>query len=255
MIHFVTIALDALPYLSFHIQMMNRLRVPWRWHIIEGTALPLKDTSWVTGIPPRLSEDGTTEYLQNLSSHPNVTIVQKPSWPGKTAMVNHALSFCHTPGLLWQLDADEIWQAQDIETIYNAFQSNPRKNCARFHARYFLGQNIIITSDNTYGNHFGEWVRCWRYFPGMKFKKHEPPVIMPMAENAFSVEQTLAMGVEFDHYAYATIDQVALKEKYYGYTGAVDQWLKLQQNTVWPCRAGKFLKWITDETICDRLYR
>lgn len=255
MIYFFTLVLDGMPYITNHLPVFNRLSVPWKWIIIEGVSAPVKDTSWCKRIPPRLSEDGTHEYLLSIRSHPNVEVVSRPSWEGKTEMCNTALSMATRPGLLWQIDSDEVYNTHSIEKMHDAFMCEPSKNCARIYARYFLGQNIVITSNNTYGNRNGEWLRVWRYFPGMQFSSHEPPRLHPMTENGFTVGDTSLLGVSMDHYAYATEKQVAFKEKFYGYEGAVEQWRKIQANTSWPCRVGDFLKWVKDDAKCDRFYK
>lgn len=256
MIHFFTIVLDGMPYITNHLPMMNRLKVPWKWHIVEGVAKNVKDTSWCQSILPRLSSDGTTQYLDSISSHPNVKIYQRQLWEGgKVEMVNTALSGMKTPGLLWQLDSDELWQPWQIEQTNSLFQMFPQKNCARFACRYFLGQNIIITSRGTYGNKPNEWLRVWRFEPGMRFDRHEPPVILGMKEETFTQQETEAMGLVFDHPAYATEKQVAFKESYYGYKGAVEQWKKLQANTKWPVLVSNYLTWVKDGATADLLIK
>lgn len=256
MIHFLTIVLDGMPYIPVHLPTLNRLKIPWRWHIVEGVAKNVKDTAWCQSILPRLSSDGTTQYLDSIASHPNVKIYRRPLWDGgKVEMVNTPLVNMKEVGLLWQLDADELWQPWQIEQVNSLFQMFPTKNCARFACRYFLGQNIVITSRGMYGNKPNEWLRVWRYEPGMKFEKHEPPTISGLTEDGFTQAETEAMGLVFDHAAYATEKQVKLKEEYYGYKGAVDQWKKLQANTKWPVRVGDYLQWVKDGATADLLIK
>lgn len=259
----MTIVKDGFPFITNHINVFNRLTVPWQWICVEGTSRAVRDTSWCQEMPARLSIDGTTEYLAALAKdHPRVFHIKQASWEGKTAMCNAALNHVK-PGLLWQVDADEIWTSNQIETVYEAFSRNPQHTWAHFYCRYFLGPNIVITSRDTYGNRAGEWARVWRIpedVSGLYWVKHEPPVLYsPVMDywhgNVVTREQTEAMGLVFSHYAYTTEQQVAWKETFYGYSGALAQWRRLQAHKHFPVRASDFLAWIKDDTMCDRLYK
>ncbi len=255
MIHFFTICLDGMPFITNHLPVFNRLTVPWAWTVVEGVARNVACTRWCKTIYPRLSQDGTTEYLNSIKGHPRVKIHRREEWAGKIEMVNLALAGMTTPGILMQLDADELWLPHQLEQIAWMFRQNPTKNCARFFCRYFVGGNLAITSRGTYGNKPGEWLRAWRFSPGMSFLSHEPPVLSDLKENAFTQEETERMGLVFDHYAYATEAQVAFKESYYGYRDAVVQWKTLQTHQKFPVKLKNFLPWVRDNAEADLLIK
>lgn len=262
----ITIALDAMPWIALHLPVFNRLKVDWHWHVVEGVALPVKDTKWVRATEPRLSMDGTHEYLQEIrtgresgrqgerETRRKITHWHAAAWPGKAAMFNHVLGTLREPCVLMQIDADELWQAHQIELIVDmlGFTGASRMD---FRCRYFVGPDIVVTSREGYGNHVAyEWRRAWRFTPGMRFDTHEPPKIRGDERLVIGHEQTEDAGLVFDHYAYALKRQVEFKERYYGYAGAVAQWERLQGNTVWPVKSLKsFLPWVNDDVACDRL--
>lgn len=171
-------------------------------------------------------------------------------------MFNRALQDMKEPGLLWEIDADELWTSIQIEMICSMFQANHFSNCADFYCRYFVGHHIAVDRVlGTWTNSFDTmWRRAWRFEPGMVFKSHEPPIIDGQVRNPFTHDQTEANGCVFDHYAYVTEEQVRFKECYYGYRGALEGWRRLQQNTQWPARLKNFLPWIKDETSARPLY-
>lgn len=257
MFHFFTLVLDGMPFIAGHIREFNKLDVPWDWSVVQGVAEPVADTSWCKPMPARLSEDGSDEYLIELATnHPRVKLYSSPSWRGKTVMCNTAVRSMTKPGVLMQIDSDEIWRADQLMLIKNLFDKSPTKNSAFFWCDYWIGPNIKIlrTGDNNYGNRRGEWLRAWRFKPGQQFDCHEPPVLDNRAysnNNAFSRDETAALGLVFQHYPYVLEKQVALKQKYYGYVGAVDQWKALQQNNKWPVRVRDWLRWVKDESIAD----
>lgn len=220
---------------------------------MEGVADPVKCTRWCAHQSPRLSNDGTTEYLEAVRSFDNrVTHLKSHSWPGKISMVNAPLVAASKTNstdefLLWQMDADEHFTAEQIVDCWLMFQNDPskhKKNAAFFWCRYFVGSDKIITTRNCFGNNPSfEWLRVWRIKPGMLFRTHEPPVIEGLKLNPFTHSETEARGLVFDHYAYATRAQVAFKETYYAgannpnarhYKGLVERWEKFQNQQVWP---------------------
>lgn len=250
-LHLLTIVLDGLPWLTHHIAQFNRLQCDWTWHVIEGAAMPNHDTSWCKFQAPRLSKDGTTQYLDGLASHPRVRLYRRPAWDGKREMVNEPLLGINERCVLVEADADEIWTAEHIEAIVAQFAANPDLGVMRFRCNYFVGPNIVSTKDGTYGNRGDEWTRAWRYEPGMRFLSHEPPNLAGNRGAVMDRHETAALGLYFNHYAYVTEAQIAFKQAYYGYRNAVDQWRRLQANSSWPVRLIDYLPWVDAEAVGD----
>jgi hypothetical protein len=57
----------------------------------------------------------------------------------------------------------------------------------------------------------------------------------------------------FQHFAYVLPKQLAFKESYYGYRGALLHWKKLQQHRSFPAKLKDFLPWVNDETVVGRV--
>lgn len=237
--------------------MFEKLKCVWTWHVIDGAAAPEHCTQWCARIEPGLSTDGTAEYMDQLQTslgYDHIRLYRKSLWAGKIQMFNTAMARINEPSIVLEVDSDEIWTAGQIEKLVQLFEEWPDRNCAYFRCRYFVGPDIVITSRNTYGGHDAyEWHRAWKLNPGDRFERHEPPVISNFIPRPFTQDETEDEGLVFDHFAYATEKQVAFKEQYYKYPGAVEQWKKLQANTKWPARLGDFLFWVKDDTICQRL--
>lgn len=264
-LHFFTIVKDGQPFISLHYPVLRQLSHDWTWTVVEGTAAPEADTSWVAPSTPGLSADGTTEYLESLCAFDRrVRHLKGAWWHGKAAMCNAACELIQEPGLLWQIDADELWTADQIGLMAQMFISDKKKNAARFFCRYFVGPDIAITSRNGYGNHPQyEWNRVWRVQPGIRFKTHEPPCLENFEERPFHHKETEKAGLVFDHLAYATEKQVAFKAEYYGspnnkkgelYKGALAGWTRLQENNKWPVTdLSEFMPWVGKNVIANRI--
>ena len=269
-VHFFTIVLNGRPFIGHHVHQFAKLPFRWHWHIVEGVADLRHDTAWSlpaggrvpeTGHRNGLSTDGTTEYLDDLARRFNgqVTVYRKTGafWDGKLEMVNAPLPYIREKCLLWQVDADELWTAEQIARARDLFLAHPDRTAAYYVCRFFVGRDLVVTSRNTYGNRTGsEWLRTWRWEPGDRWISHEPPKLVrltaagaeqDLAANAFQLDETEAEGLVFQHYAYATEAQLQFKQSYYGYENAVAQWQLLQAVRRFPVRLADYFPWVEDE--------
>ncbi len=275
-IHFFTIVLNGQPFIRYHIEQFKQLPITWHWHIIEGVADLKHDTAWCLQRGGQItdeihrkgrSNDGTSEYLDELARlYPeNITVYCKPEgvfWEGKREMVNAPLANIQEECLLWQVDVDELWTLEQICTARKMFVNNPDKTAAFYWCWYFVGENMVISTRNCYAqNPKQDWLRTWKYKPGMSWAANEPPILVKpqpdsqgrnvAAVNPFRHEETEKEGLVFQHFAYVTPDQLKFKEKYYGYQDAVSQWMALQNQTQFPVLLREYFSWVQDETRAD----
>jgi predicted O-linked N-acetylglucosamine transferase (SPINDLY family)/glycosyltransferase involved in cell wall biosynthesis/predicted SAM-dependent methyltransferase len=272
-IHFFTIVLNGEPFIRYHIDVLKNLPFRWHWHIVEGVADLKHDTAWSVTLGGSisddihregLSQDGTREYLDELARlYPeNITIYRKPEgafWEGKREMINAPLAPIREECLLWQIDVDELWTFEQICQTRQMFIEHPEKTAAFYWCWYFVGENLVISTRNCYANNPQyEWLRTWRFKPGMVWATHEPPRLAePLpngkwrdvaAVNPFSHQETEKEGLIFQHFAYVTENQLRFKEQYYGYKNATSQWLNLQQQTQFPVLLRQYFNWVKDDT-------
>lgn len=271
-IHFFTIVLNGEPFIRYHEAIFASLPMRWHWHIVEGVASLSHDTAWSLGSGGRVldsvhdqgrSNDGTSAYLDELAARfpDRVTIHRKPLgafWDGKREMVNAPLPHIQEPGLLWQVDADELWTARQIRTVHAMFQASPARSAAFYWCDYFVGPERVITTRHNYAqNPKQEWLRTWRFEPGMRWAAHEPPTLVnaegkDVAQiDPFTHDELEEAGVVFQHFAYATEEQAAFKESYYGYRDARAHWHRLQEEVTGPTLLRDYLPWVTDQTLVD----
>lgn len=276
-VHFFTIVLNGKPFIDYHIEVFKNLPFQWHWHIIEGVADLKHDTAWTLQFGGQITEeihcdglsnDGTTEYLEELiKQYPNnITIYRQPNgrfWDGKKEMVNAPLTNINEECLLWQIDVDELWTLEQLYTARHLFIENPHKTAAFYWCWYFVGKDLVVSSRNCYSqNPQQEWLRTWRYKPGYFWIAHSPPVLAkPTSEgkwenvatiNPFSHQETEEQGLLFQHFAYVTPQQLQFKEKYYGYKNAYLQWQALQKQTKFPLRLRQYFPWVKDLTTINK---
>jgi hypothetical protein len=254
-----TIVLDGSPWIGAQFAELCRLRdVDWHWSIVEGAAMPQKDTAWMGNQTGKVSHDGTHQFLQALASHPRITVNSKSEWGGKTEMINAALTAFKKDGVLLQMDSDELWTEEQMRRLVELFAANPEANTAQFEMDYMLGPNVISTSTDGYGNRKDEWVRAWRYSVGLWMERHEPPVFNGNRGKICERDEATAMLGPVLHMAWVTPQQVAQKQRIYkgGYENACEDWERLQNNTEWPVKDLKqFLPWVGSGASADLLFK
>src|SRR5262249_317552 len=127
---------------------------------------------------------GTSEYLDDLAKRlpGRVTIYRKPLgefWDGKLEMVNAPLTNIKEHCLLWEMDCDQLWTAQQVVAVHEAFKNNPERSSAWYWCWYFVGADKVLSTRNNYAqNPRQEWLRTWRFAPGDRWMAHEPPKLM-----------------------------------------------------------------------------
>lgn len=254
-ITFFTIVKNGMPWMPMIYPALRALSCDWEWIIVEGTAAPTHCTRWCKPIPAGLSDDGTADYIDHLQhTDERIHVMRNIWWDGKVSMCNMALSRIRRKCLLWQIDADELWRSEQIESVRQKFNDDDSLGSAEFLCRYFVGPDLVTVGEDCYGNHTAyEWRRAWRFTPGLTFKTHEPPVMLGVPSGRLDHEQTKNMGCVFDHMAYASRVQAEFKQTYYGYPNAVESWDRLQHNLQWPTRLSEFLFWVKDDTMVTKL--
>jgi ADP-heptose:LPS heptosyltransferase len=273
-IHFFTIVLNGEPFIRHHIEVFRRLNVPWTWHVVEGLAAHRQNPACGEQREGRLpaeflstghSNDGTSDYLDSLArAWPDqVRLYRKPpgrSWGGKVEMVNAPIPNLTREGLLWQIDADELWTVNQIEQTHAAFVRDPKKSAAWFNCHFFVGPEICTSTPNVFGNfNHMESVRVWRFQPGDYWQTHEPPTLVRPASpggavdlgrlNPLMHEETSRLGLRFQHFAYAIEAQIRFEEDYYGYGGALASWNRLQTEAAKAPRLRSFFSWVWEAEI------
>lgn len=229
----LTIVLDGMPFIARQLPIFQQLQCDWTWRIAEGAAKNTHCTSWCQKQKPRLSRDGTSEYIDSIEDE-RVTVYRKQLWDGKVEMFNTMLAGIDEPSVLLVVDSDEIWQSSQIETIVRLFTERPQLSSIMFACKFFVGPNLILRGEHCYGDHDYEWARAWRFLPGCRFASHEPPVLRFSDESTWrdlmGKEESRKFIGEFQHFAYATEAQCAFKQDFYSYPGLVRQWRALQRH-------------------------
>ena len=153
-IRFFTIVLNGMPFLRHHLPVFQQLSVPWEWHIAEGLADLRHDTAWSLRKrwsirkPFRLQSSGWLPAAdarrrpqhrrhQRISRrNRGCSIHGSKSGASRSARSGTANGkWCKRPAadlktetLLWQIDSDELWTADQIHAAHEMFAPVAREN-------------------------------------------------------------------------------------------------------------------------------
>jgi hypothetical protein len=170
MLTIFTIVLNGMPFIERHLAEFKKLKIPWQWRIVEGVSEPLGCTRWCKQVPDKwhknfVSIDGTHEYLQGIQGDNVVVHSQANPFPGKLTMINEALRGVDS-GVVMEIDADEMWKADQIEKIYECLKGCEEGRAMQFHCNYYVGQNKKVVTREGFASHWYEWLRAWKWGRG-----------------------------------------------------------------------------------------
>ena len=249
-IHIITVVHNGMPFIAQQIEVFKMLPFRWRWSISEGITPIPKDFNKPGNIASYmhnngLSVDGTHEYLKLLSEVSNVFVTYDPDIY-LTDRCNAMLKRFNEPCIAWQIDCDEFWMINQIYEVVKLFEEYPEKTAARFYSKVYVGPDkfLRIETDKA-GNMPWDWWRVFRWQPGCEYVKHDPPTVVlngkHLSESAFSRDDTRALGLVFNHYAFTFRSRMEWKAERYGWPGALDGWDRLQVCQEFPQPIEKFI--------------
>lgn len=178
--------------------------------ISEGCVSYWKDKGFTT------SKDKTNEILKNFPDPQHKIKIVHGTYLEKTEQANAYMQHvAPDTDYIWNIDADEVFKANDIESIINILATE-RPTSMGFKAYSFYGgfENYLTGFD-----HDHEFIRIQKYpYWGAQWVNHRPPTLeLPAGESKkhISSEQLAAQGIYMYHYSYTFPRQVFEKVQYY----------------------------------------
>jgi hypothetical protein len=216
----ITIIYNGLHHLQ-HGNFVERMMSMFdRWIIVEGHARPGGSTYWCNNLKYQSAEstDGTREYLRTLGVD---YIEGKGFWESKDAQFQAGvdrLKEITSECTLWQVDADEWWTLEQLETNERALVGNV--GSVGFHHVVGRCEDGLLLAKGRWGGGFVN--RVWRW-KGQDLECHEPATFKGQGEVQMLPEKFL-------HFSYYFEKDVSFKQKYYkGHEEVYKGWKKLQE--------------------------
>jgi len=213
----ITLVLNGMAFLDYQLQEILKLWLSNRengtsrclnggavqWHIVEGLAMGRanhRKPYSTESIPNKfhvkgLSSDGTTSWLDTVQQqYPELVYVHRRcdksgcAWRDKIQMLNYLMGAIQEETILVEIDVDELWTAEQLLGIRNLLLTEDgSRDCAYFDCHFMVGQRLLTLTPGGYGHSYNyEWLRAWRYRPGMFWLSHAPPVLMAVKEDSWT---------------------------------------------------------------------
>lgn len=170
----------------------------------------------------KTSTDGTNEVIDNFPDPEHKIQIIHSQYPEKGDQCNAYMKFLRDDNnYIWNVDCDEIFKPQDIETVIELLEQHKYTNVGFQSLSFFGGFDHYLTGFEENA----EFLRICKVFPGARWKSHRPPRIdydgQAMQNKHLNFISLANMGVRMYHYSYVFPRQV--KEKVQYYKAAVSQ--------------------------------
>jgi hypothetical protein len=168
------------------------------------------------------STDKTNQILKDFPDPENKIKVVHGQFAEKHEQANaYMVNFdhnCTEPHYVWNLDADEIFKPQDIETVISLIKAEQYTSVGFKSISFYGGFERYLTGFEE----GAEFIRIQKAYPGCKWESHRPPRIKQQgSEKHLDFNALARMGIRMYHYSYVFPRQV--KEKVQYYKSAVSQ--------------------------------
>ena len=229
---FGMIVLNGEPYTRYNLHALY----PFAHQIIivEGACPSAKNVA----TPDGHSRDGTLAVLRQFKQEEDpenkVCIITAEDegyptgfWPEKDEM-SQAYALRATGNYLWQIDVDEFYREQDMQTILDILGEDPTIKAATFQVLTFWG-GLKYRTDSDYlqgGAHYFHRLFAWG--PGYKYLTHRPPTVIDEQGRdlrqirELTGKQLAHCGIYMYHYELLLPKQVLEKCEYYTGAGWTD---------------------------------
>ena len=180
--------------------------------IAEGPVQFWQDEGYTT------STDGTNEVLDNFPDPENKIKIVHSQYSEKDEQCNAYMQFLEGDNdYIWNLDCDEVFQPQDVETIIDLLEREQYTSVGFKSLTFYGGFDRHLTGFEERA----QFIRIRKIYPGSYWSTHRPPTVAHLINDTWP-EKHLdfnyladSLGIRMYHYSYVFPDQVHNKLKYY----------------------------------------
>ncbi len=146
-------------------------------------------------------------------------------WPGEKDEQSKAYASRATGAYLWQVDVDEFYMPQDMQSMLDKLACEPEITAVTFPTWTFWG-NLDCVVDGWYLRRgAADYHRLFRWGAGYTYESHRPPTVTDeLGRDTRSLrwldaQATAQLGIKMHHYSLLLPRQVREKAEYYASWG------------------------------------
>jgi len=181
--------------------------------IAEGPVKYWQDRGYTT------STDQTNEILHNFHDPEKKISIVHGQFNEKDDQCKAYMQYLKNDAdYIWNLDSDEVFKAEDIETIIKLLRDHKYTSMSFRSCSFFGGFDRYISGFEEENDQF---MRVFKVYPGSTWLGHRPPKIVHTQQNVLAEKHLgsdllfLQHGVRMYHYSYVMPQQVLNKTQYY----------------------------------------
>jgi hypothetical protein len=197
--------------------------------VVEGAAPAAATVATATGHSTDSTLATLHTYKRERDPEAKLTIVTAEDqghahgfWPGEKHEQSAAFAERATGDYLWQVDVDEFYRPEDIETVRGILARDPSITQMAFKQVTFWGAPRYCVDGIYLRRGAGIYHRLFKWGPGYRYINHRPPTVVDAAgcdlrrRHFVDASVLAARGVILYHYSLLFPKQVIEKNRYYG---------------------------------------
>lgn len=241
-VSFGMIVLNGEPFIRYNLRALY----PFAHQIIvvEGAVLGNDDNADENGH----SLDGTLESLMQFKRDEDpdnklILVTRDNFWSEKDEM-SQAYASRATGDFLWQIDSDEFYMPQDMQTVLTMLRDDPRITAVTLPERVFWGAPQYV-AESWFLRTFVNGHRLFKWGEGYRYQKHRPPTVLNAQGvnlrtiQPVSQKQMRQRNIYMYHYSHLFPKQVIRKSAYYSRVS----WENFAGMNEWAQKGYLQLKW------------
>lgn len=218
-ISFGMIVLNGEPFLRYNLRALY----PFAHEIIvvEGAAPGAANIA----TPDGHSRDETLRTLERFKADEDpddklIILTRDGFWEEKDAM-SQAYAQRATGDYLWQVDVDEFYHPEDMQTILDLLRADPEMTAVSFETLFFWGAPHVRVDGWYLRRGDGVFHRLFKWGPGYQYVTHRPPTVHDeqgrdlRSLKWLKAETLQRRGIYLYHYSLLLPKQVREKSDYY----------------------------------------
>ena len=176
------------------------------------------------------SQDGTLEILRQFKAEEDpgnkLQIISKGGFWSEKDEMSQAYAVCATGDYLWQVDSDEFYRTQDIQSVLTMLHNDPSITAVSFKTLTFWGSPQYLTDGWSLKRGANIFHRLFKWGSNYQYITHRPPTVYDnlgrdtRSMNWINGDKLAKMGIYMYHYSLLLPKQVQEKSEYYSKTFA-----------------------------------
>ena len=230
---FGVIVLNGEPFIRYTLRALY----PYAHEIIvvEGATPGARNIATADGHSTDSTRNTLLDFKTNEDPDGKLQLVTRDGFWSEKDEMSQAYAERATGDYLWQVDVDEFYQPEDMETVLEMLRADPSISAMSFDTITFWGAPNYMVDSWYLRRGAAEYHRLFKWGAGYRYVTHRPPTVLDADGRDLRARRWLRAadlrqrGIRMYHYSLLLPKQVLEKCEYYSRA----QWAQRQQALDW----------------------